>query len=57
MVIRASILGRPTPIYVDDFLPFRGATSTSLSFAGRSDDNSLWMAFMEKVWAKANGNY
>jgi Calpain family cysteine protease len=44
-------------VYVDDFLPFKGATSTSLYFAGKGDDNSLWMAFMEKIWAKSSGSY
>jgi hypothetical protein len=56
-VINAMILGNPTPIYVDDYLPFRGTSKTSLYFAGVADDKSLWMAFMEKVWAKASGNY
>lgn len=57
IVIKANILGLATPIYVDDYLPFRSKTSKYLSFAGTGDDNALWMAFMEKAWAKANGNY
>jgi Calpain family cysteine protease len=57
IVVTAMILGRPTTIYVDDFLPFIDSTSTVTVYAGKGDDNSLWLPFMEKVFAKASGNY
>lgn len=50
------ILGRPTIIYVDDYLPFNGS-SQNLYFAGQTYDNALWVSFVEKIWAKASGSY
>lgn len=55
IVARVMILGKPTTIYVDDYLPFRG-TSKNLYFASMSE-NGLWMAFLEKLWAKTCGYY
>ena len=44
-------------IYIDDLLPYKSATSTSLYFASRSADLGVWVPFLEKAWAKVNGNY
>jgi hypothetical protein len=41
-------------ISVDDWLPFTGS---NLAFSGVSDDGGLWGPFIEKAFAKANGNY
>ena len=53
------VLGRPTDIYVDDYLPFYSWSSPKnfLYFAANGTDGGMWSAFLEKVWAKASGNY
>lgn len=53
------ILGLPRDIYVDDYLPFYNWPDypNYLFFAGSSSESGLWSAFLEKVWAKASGNY
>lgn len=50
------VLGVPTDIYVDDYLPFY-SNSNSLFYTNKANDGGLWPAFMEKVWGKASGNY
>jgi hypothetical protein len=49
------IKGIPTIVAVDDYLPV--SSSGSLVFDIQAADGSLWGPLMEKVWAKANGNY
>ena len=56
IAIQAYVLGLRKTIYIDDYLPFY-TSSTTLVFAGKSDDGELWAPFLEKAWAKANGNY
>lgn len=56
IVIRGNVLGKPTDIVVDDILPFR-INSTSPLFANVSSNGGLWVSFLEKAWAKLNGNY
>lgn len=51
------VLGRPTDIYIDDYLPFYTWGKDVLFYAGSGSDKSLWSTFLEKVWAKASGNY
>lgn len=51
------VLGKPTDIYIDDYLPFYKNYKTTLYFAGNATDGGLWAPFMEKIWAKASGNY
>ncbi len=54
------VLGRPTTIYLDDYLPMRwngdGETYRLVS-ARLSKDGSVWAALLEKAWAKMNGYY
>lgn len=59
IVVRALVLGRPTDIYVDDYLPFYNWTTPKnfLFFAANGTDGGMWSVFLEKVWAKASGNY
>ena len=42
-------------ITVDDYLPV--GSRGNLVFDTTASDGSLWGPMMEKVWAKANGNY
>jgi hypothetical protein len=42
-------------IVVDDYLPFKNNNSTW--YANRASDLGLWVPFLEKAWAKVNGNY
>jgi hypothetical protein len=51
------IKGIPTLVTVDDYLPFTSSSSKLLAFDRYGTDNSLWAPFLEKVWAKVNGNY
>jgi len=59
IVVRAYVLGVQKDIVMDDFLPFYnwGPTTTTLLFAKASPSGALWGPFLEKAWAKANGNY
>lgn len=50
------MLGLQSTIVIDDILPFKKGKK-DLIFDGLSDTNSLWGPFIEKVWAKVNGNY
>lgn len=52
-------LGMPSTVLVDDWLPVyeaREGKYTTL-FGAVSDDNALWGAIIEKVFAKRHGNY
>ena len=48
-------LGVPHTVIVDDYLPLHSSGKTL--FAAPGDDNSLWVAVLEKVFAKYYGNY
>lgn len=57
MVVKAFILGKPTEIVMDDYLPFY-KNSKSLMYAGVSSlKGGLWGPFIEKAYAKVNVNY
>jgi hypothetical protein len=43
-------------VAIDDFLAFRKKTTTTY-YAGAASDGGYWPAFLEKAWAKINGNY
>jgi calpain-15 len=51
------VLGLPTDIYVDDYLPFYTYSPSTLYYTRQAADGGLWPAFMEKIWSKASGNY
>lgn len=55
-MVKATVLGIERTIAIDDYLPFY-KNSKSLMFDQISANNSLWGPFIEKVWAKAHGNY
>jgi hypothetical protein len=55
--VKVYIRGKPTTIVIDDFLPFYGTTGTNLLFDKISSGEGLWAPLLEKVWAKASGNY
>jgi hypothetical protein len=47
---------------IDDYLPFYNVASTSgyytlPYFAQLSPQKELWAPYLEKLWAKVNGNY
>ena len=44
-------------LVIDDLIPFRTATSSLLFYASRAADLGMWVPFLEKAWAKLNGNY
>lgn len=56
IVVKGQVLGIEKNIVVDDYLPFKKNT-TNLMFNYISPQNSLWVSFLEKVWAKVNGFY
>lgn len=56
VVARGMQLGIQQDIYMDDFLPFK-KNKTNLIFDELPTTNSLWGPFIEKLWAKVNGNY
>ena len=43
-------------VFVDDFLPYSGKKFKKFAFSS-SGGNELWVALLEKAWAKINGNY
>lgn len=55
IVIRANILGALTNIVIDDFLPF--SRNTPFFAQNPTWNSAFWAPFLEKAWAKANGNY
>ena len=52
--VQLYVKGKPEIITIDDYLPFYGS---SPYFVKKSNDGDFWMAFMEKAFAKLNGNY
>lgn len=55
IVVRGYVLGKPTDIVIDDYIPFYSWGVPA--FAKNSPSGGLWGPFLEKAWAKANGNY
>ena len=43
-------------VLIDDFLPFTGKRFKKFAFS-YSGGKELWVAFLEKAWAKINGSY
>lgn len=43
-------------VLIDDFLPYTGQRFKKFAFSS-SGGKELWVAFLEKAWAKINGNY
>jgi len=54
IAVKLFVKGVPTIVTLDDFLPFYGST---LWFAQKPSDNDFWVPFIEKAFAKINGNY
>jgi hypothetical protein len=50
------IKGEFSVVLVDDYLPFN-KNKTTLIYARTALDGGFWVAFIEKAWAKVNGNY
>lgn len=48
------IKGKPEVITIDDYLPFYG---NMVFFARRATDGDFWVSYLEKAFAKVNGNY
>jgi len=55
VAVKLFIKGKPEIVTLDDFLPF--ISSTTLFASRRSSDGDFWMSFLEKAFAKVNGNY
>jgi len=43
-------------VCIDDYLPYTGKKFKKFAFSS-SGGKELWVAFLEKAWAKINGNY
>lgn len=50
------MLGVPHTVIIDDYLPLKKATGKTL-FAHPSKSGAIWMAILEKAFAKYHGNY
>lgn len=53
--MKGYVLGKQTEIVIDDFLPFYSWGVPA--YTKQSLSGGLWGPFIEKAWAKANGNY
>ena len=52
------MLGVPTTIVIDDWIPHYGSTYNSIfAKVNHSGDKATWMLLLEKAFAKAMGNY
>jgi hypothetical protein len=52
------VKGIPIVVTIDDYMVYGGlAGSGNLDFDAAGNDGSLWAVMMEKIWAKASGNY
>ncbi|CDW77757.1 calpain family cysteine protease containing protein [Stylonychia lemnae] len=54
LALKFFVKGKPEIITIDDLLPFYNG---SPFFTKRADDGDFWMPFIEKAFAKLNGNY
>ena len=52
--VRFYINGQDTPVIIDDYLPVK--EDGKLAFAS-CKDGELWVALLEKAWAKLHGTY
>ena len=50
------INGKWELVLVDDYFPYQGSKFKQFVF-GSSSDNEIWVALLEKAWAKVNGCY
>jgi hypothetical protein len=48
------VRGLPTVITIDDYIP---TINGGYLMDSKAPDGALWGVFLEKVWAKVNGNY
>jgi hypothetical protein len=59
--LKPFVLGVQKTLTLDDYLPFikssTGVVSKNLAFAQPSPSGELWGPFLEKTFAKVNGNY
>ena len=42
---------------IDDYLPHLKDTKTKFLFANKAKNGAVYTPFLEKIWAKVNGNY
>ena len=54
IALNLHVKGKPAVITIDDYLPFEGS---NLYFAMQGSDGSFWAPFIEKAFAKLEGNY
>ena len=50
------INGNKKLVLIDDFLPCVGRNFKQFAMS-KSEENEIWVALIEKAWAKVNGNY
>ena len=50
------INGHKKLVLIDDFLPYIGVGFKQFAMS-KSEENEIWVALIEKAWAKVNGNY
>ena len=50
------INGNKKLVLIDDYLPCIGVGFKQFAMS-KSEENEIWVALMEKAWAKVNGNY
>ena len=49
-------LGAPIDVIIDDYVP-GSMWGAATKFVQITDDNELWVVFLEKAFAKMHGNY
>ena len=54
IAVKLWIRGLPTVITIDDYIP---TMNGGYVFDSKAPSGALWGVFLEKVWAKVNGNY
>ena len=50
------INGHKKLVLIDDYLPYVGVGFKQFAMS-KSEENEIWVALIEKAWAKINGNY
>lgn len=55
--MRGRVLGLEKEIAIDDYLPFYTWNKSLPYFAKQSPSGGMWASFLEKAWAKVNGNF